>query len=631
MNTQEEALTRRLPLPIVMYHVYLRVLHSGLTPDEVMKLNDTEFGHFVGECCQITRDAAITPYQRDVTAGFGMTLTGKIKLIARGTENMVSSLAHARLCVCLDLTCQWQGLPCGAPQFLGRTVRKLSPIPLPPTPSMAELHAIVERCLQQMAVGVHCGSAEVAYLGLEESANTRPHAVSLLSDMNVSLLKDDCESSGQLATEARMSLMDAPDTPEGLRAAIGDWPMFAAFTDKCYAQQSRFINRAVPMLRSGTLKIAVAVGLAEGAAASDKKNATDADYSGHCFNVACVTTGGSQAKGGFDIDDFVFPLNDEWAEVGTHPAGPQLRFAIMEGTAPTNTYRVTPSSPQIVATMFNTQDGHARPVTKVLPFTQYVSNLAQVVNELTRVINAPNGGRAPGGGWPLRAPPVTGWTSSELLMNSLDSCKDSYLEFYNRVIFMGWKCKPDASGCMPVETCKQPAESGTQFLTGCHPYELNNQHLQAIDALVPSEHQAVMDAIMNEAHPPLVDESVLRRIADYWAPCSPFADVNADRHTRLDPSLKYVRVACMESPGIPELVPAICLAKHMVFQLADKINRERPDSDGVRFVSSPKPEGTGFHGFLEVPDRSHTPTAPDSVRKACALLDFPGYTPLPTA
>jgi hypothetical protein len=539
--------------------------------------------------------------------------------------------------VCLDLTFKWQALPCGAPQFLGRTVRKLSPIALPANPTMAEIYSAVERSLQQMSVGTHCGSARTEYLGLEESATTRPHATPLLANVNVSLLRDDCESSGGLATEARMTLLDAPKTPDGLRAAIGDWPMFKAYTPRCYDVNSRLVNRAVGMLTDGGLKIAVAVGLASGASASDEKNSTDSDYSGHCFNVACVTTGAKPSKGkGFDMDDFVFPLNDEWTEAGTQSAGPQLRFAIMEGTAPTNSYRVTPNSPQIVANMFSTRDGHTHPVTKVMPFTQYVSNLAQAVNELTRVINAPNGGRKPGGGWPLKAPPVTGWASSELLMNSLDSTRDSYLEFYNRIIFMGWKCKPDASGCMPVETCRQPAgpdtqQGGMQFLTGCHPYELNNQHLQAIDALVPSEHQAVMDAIVNEAHPPLVDESVLKRIADYWAPCSPLADVNADRHTFLDPSLKYVRVACMESPGIPELVPAVCLAKHMVFQLADKINRERPDSDGVRFVSSPKPVGTGFHGFLEVPDRSHTPTAPDSVRKACVLLDYPGYTPLPPA
>lgn len=97
MNAQEEALTRRLPLAIVMYHVYLRVLHSGLTPEEVLGLPDTEFGHFVGECLQFTRDPAITPYQRDITDGLGMTFSGKITLMARPTENMVLSLSL--LCV----------------------------------------------------------------------------------------------------------------------------------------------------------------------------------------------------------------------------------------------------------------------------------------------------------------------------------------------------------------------------------------------------------------------------------------------------------------------------------------------------------------------------------------------------
>ena len=83
---------------------------------------------------------------------------------------------------------------------------------------MAELFTLVERSLQLMSVGRHCGSASTVYLGLEDSAETQPHATPLLSDVNVSLLQDDCESSGGLATECRMTLRDAPDTPAGLRA-----------------------------------------------------------------------------------------------------------------------------------------------------------------------------------------------------------------------------------------------------------------------------------------------------------------------------------------------------------------------------------------------------------------------------
>jgi hypothetical protein len=481
-----------------------------------------------------------------------------------------------------------------------------------------------------MSVGVHCGGVELEHLGIPGPVPGRKTKVPVLSDVNCSLVMDDCESTAELATMIKMALMDSPDTPEGLRRAIGDWPMFREFTGACYAKLSAIVNRGVEMLRSGALKITTAVGLATSAAASDEKSQAAAEFSGHCFNISCVTTGKKRERG-FDFDNFVIPIGD--AEEPAEP--PRLHFAIMEGTAATSALRVTPSSPQILATLFSRESGEQ--VTKVMSFNQYASGLAQAVNELTRVINAPNGGRQAGGGWPLRAPPVTGWTSSELLMNSLDSSRDSYLEFYNRIIFMGWKCNPAASGCMPVEVQHraQAASSSTQqqptILSGCHPYDLNNQLLQAIDAFVPSEHKDTMDAIMNEAHPPIVDEAVLRRISEYWAPCSPFADLNSERQGLLTPGVEYVRVACMESPGIPELVPAICMAKHAAFELADKINRERPDSDGVRFVSgnrgAPRPEGTGFHGFLEIPVRSSIPTALSSLRRALVLLHWPGYVP----
>ena len=498
---------------------------------------------------------------------------------------------------------------------------------MPENATVQDLFATFERTLQQMSTGVHYGGVQLEHLGIPGPVPGRGSRVPALSEVNCSLVMDDCESTAELATMCKMAFLDSPDTPGGLQSAVGHWPMFRDFTPPCYVKLSAIVNRGVHMLRSGALKITTAVGLATSAAASDEKSQENAEVSGHCFNIACVTTGKSHDRN-FDFDDLVIPIGDAAAkEAAKEPL--KLHFAIMEGTAATSSTRVTPNSPQILALLYSRQSGAH--VTKVMSFNQYASGLAQAVNELTRVINSPNGGRQAGGGWPLRAPPVTGWTSSELLMNSLDSSKDSYLEFYNRIMFMGWKCHPDASGCMPVEI-QEKDQQQQLILGGCHPYELNNQMLQAIDAVVPTEHKAVMDNIMNEAHPPIVDEAVLRRISELWAPCSPFAEVNSERRALLAPGVEYVRMACMETPGIPELAPGICLAKHAVFELADKINRERPDSDGVRFVSGrlgkAKPEATGFHGFLEIPVRSTIPTALSSLRRALVHLCWPGYVPV---
>ena len=92
MNSQEEAIKRPFPLAIVAYHICLRLLHSGLTPEGALQLSDGPFGHFIAECCQITRDAGLVPYQRDIVPGFECTLSGSIKIAARGTENMVPLL-----------------------------------------------------------------------------------------------------------------------------------------------------------------------------------------------------------------------------------------------------------------------------------------------------------------------------------------------------------------------------------------------------------------------------------------------------------------------------------------------------------------------------------------------------------
>ena len=486
---------------------------------------------------------------------------------------------------------------------MGRSLRKLSAITVPPKATLEDCRCCMEGALRQVAEEGRTSILD--HLGLFGPGPGRS-SVPLLSDCDCSLLKDDCESSAQLAVLCRLALMIAPNMADGLQKILGAWPMFKNFTPRCYSLMSQIINRGAEMLRSGTLKVTTAVGLATSAAASDVLKKT-AEFNGHCFNIACVA------------------------------AADRLSFAIMEGTAPSCSILVSETTPQIPVKLWHTPGNPRAFTTRIMSFNQYCNALAQGVNELTRVRNAPNGGRTQGGGWPIKGPPVTGWTSTSILMNSLDSDPESYLEFYNRVVHMGWKCSPGASGCMPIEQCQRTpglAEPRVsimpRFLAGCHPYHLNDRSLQAIDACVPSDKQPVMDAVMDEAHPPLVDESALKRLAAYWAPCSPFSDVNNQRRFIMsrEEGVEYVRVACMETPGVPEFVPLVCLAKHTAFKLADKINSERADSDGARFVSEDKPQGTGFHGFIEIPCKAVIPTAMNSLRRALKMLGWPGYVPM---
>ena len=89
INSQEESLKRPLPIPLVAYHIALKILHTGMTVDAVLKMDDVSFGKFFAQAMQITCDAGLVPYQRDFIPGYGFSMSGGITLVARGTENMV--------------------------------------------------------------------------------------------------------------------------------------------------------------------------------------------------------------------------------------------------------------------------------------------------------------------------------------------------------------------------------------------------------------------------------------------------------------------------------------------------------------------------------------------------------------
>ena len=89
MNSQEESLRRRLPIQVVAYNVYLTLLHSGMTAKEVLSLNQVDFGRFISQAWQVTKDPGLTPYERDFVPGVMVSMTGRVKLGARSTENMV--------------------------------------------------------------------------------------------------------------------------------------------------------------------------------------------------------------------------------------------------------------------------------------------------------------------------------------------------------------------------------------------------------------------------------------------------------------------------------------------------------------------------------------------------------------
>ena len=207
------------------------------------------------------------------------------------------------------------------------------------------------------------------------------------------------------------------------------------------------------------------------------------------------------------------------------------------------------------------------------------------------------------------------------------------MNFYHRVVYTGMsKDTGGIQGCLPVEQDSGTGCSG--FIAGCHPYSLSDIDLRGLDVTVPEPTLELMRNVMNEAHPPLVDHSVIRRLSDLWGACQPLVSVNASVHPNRLKGCEYVRVACMETPAIPEFCAPICQIKTQVCELANQINKAKPDTDHAYFTWTTRPdggmkqEGTGCHLFVDVPVRACPPTIIHSLRSALKRLDYPGYIPI---
>jgi hypothetical protein len=89
LGAMEASVTRKLPVQLALYHVYLKIVHSGMTVQEVLALPDGEFGQFVGEALQFTCDAGLFPYEKDFIPALSLSFSEGLTLAAYGTEDLV--------------------------------------------------------------------------------------------------------------------------------------------------------------------------------------------------------------------------------------------------------------------------------------------------------------------------------------------------------------------------------------------------------------------------------------------------------------------------------------------------------------------------------------------------------------
>jgi hypothetical protein len=439
-----------------------------------------------------------------------------------------------------------------------------------------------------------------------------------LTELCTGIIFDDCESTAQLGVLARKTCLTIPEAPVDIRKCVVGWEhLFEAFTDSCWRGVAQIFEKGNGMLRSGYLKVVTSVGIATNASAADVENDT-ASYNGHCFNVGCVQASpmqvGSSATG-----------NANSSATG------KVSCFILEGTSSMIQQRVDQHSP--VYTL-NVCRGPTQNVFRPekMDVASACTMLTLWISGSTMILDAPKGGMPWGGGWPTSSK-LTGWVGHLMVMNSLDSDPSTHLSFYNRIMYMGWPCVEGGQGCMPVEERGKALARGltgtkesTRFVTGCHPYSLNDLDIQGISAELPSEKADLMRRIMNEAHPPMVHHSVLQKLSTYWTPCTPLEDVNVQAQAMREKGVEYIRLAAMETPAVPEFVPLLYEAKRQLIRRANQINMARNDSDGI--IGSVETLGTGVHVFLDVPLRDTAFVSyVESLKQALVELKWPGPKP----
>ncbi len=503
-------------------------------------------------------------------------------------------------------------------------MRPLANISIPYKASIREICAAMKQALGSGAVGAALGFPYLSHEPLMDCGGPVEPSSFFLSEVYPSVLLDDCESSTHLASEVRQTLADFPGkqsnkhcsfSREEYTAVMGEalqtWPIFKAYTPQCIDIMSRICYRARDMLHKKALRISSVVGMSSEPQASADSVGPKASpvYGGHCFNVGRFF----------------------------HPDGRVDSF-LLEGTAPMQEIHVESlgNAIRLNVKVLSTPSPGAQPTwaTQSMLFHEYLTLLGRTVCHLTQVINTPNGGIQPGGGVPVACTAVTrGWLSSTVFSPSLKSDRGVPMNFYHRVIYTGMgKDVGGIEGCLPVEQDTAPACDG--FIAGCHPYSLSDMDLRGLDVSVPEDTLLLMRDVMNEAHPPLADHTVFRRLSDLWGECNPLVTVNNSMPPQRLKGCEYVRIACMETPAIPELCYPICQIKARVTDLANEINASRADTDHAYFVcqrsqdGSLKKEGTGCHLFVDVPVKSCTPTIVHSLRSALKRLDFPGYIPM---
>jgi len=446
-----------------------------------------------------------------------------------------------------------QGWPCTESPMNGRVLRKLRPIKVSPAMTMQQLVALFQQPPMDRS-SFRSLNPDIAFVPVV------PVDAGVLPELVLGVSFDDCESSTLTAMVMKNTSLHLYDTLNGLPLdrkkpetrgqllkgiSADGWPVFKGFTDESWELMAQLLDAGNAMLRAGHMRSMTAVGLSTNASAADVE-AKKAHCGGHCFAVSYIKT----------------------------PSMSQAMVGLLEGTAPTIMLRARDADQGVSVPVFG--DGCAEPTIKVVKRTQLLDLLGGALLRLTRILNCPNGGHKElQGGLPIGLK-LRGWLSKTMVINSLDSDASQHLEFYHRIMYVGWPLNPGSLGCMPVdETAGNTA--------GCHPYLLTSEAVRGVDAAFPSEAWQRMAELMDEATPPMAPHDRLRDLMSMYLPCRPLELINTEAVRQ--PGVRYHRVCAMESPCAPEYLSVMFEIKRRIAEKTNELNKKDPTSDGIRLYA----------------------------------------------
>lgn len=446
VEAQESHLDRSLPIPFLVYNIYLTLAHSGYTADQILSLDEKSRAVFYGYCMCITNDPGIMPYERDMKYG----LVPRLQAPGVGiytTENMA--------------------MPLSAALFLGRelipyskrTKRQLSDY------SMEEL--------EKMMTGKKEYQLYAATDDCESLAFFTQCARRTWERLNVTGKTGYSISGGRLQAADWKPIDHQSLDLEAECKACG---LFAEWTPECWKQMEAILLDGQRLIRSGRLTVSNCVGLARSAAANGSDSSSSDVVGGHDYNIGTYY----------------------------HEDGSTYCF-IMEGTAALRQIKLDSDS-QGIRLCVKAQDGQTK-TTKDYDAASGLTLIANYFGVMTQIINTPLGHSIGGRGWEMEGQAVTGFQSSELSFPTLDSPESFPIRFYDKGIYMGMSNDSRYVGVLLLESESQElkagcmlrglSKEGTQGVGVAVPLDMNSLMQKIMEeASPPSVSKEVFNTVM---------------------------------------------------------------------------------------------------------------------------------------